>query len=276
MGKIYTRPTFYVDNGDPNVAQMMGVHGYDRVNSPGEALIVLFSGGPDLHPMFYGERRGELTSCDYTRDLLDLNILRNMNEDQIPVGICRGAQFLNVIAGNGRLYQHVNNHQTDHTLVLNMEVKNPAGGEALFKRGDNIRITSTHHQMMIPGPGSDVLAFANTATEKFGYSTKPVVKHDTLASRMADSDPEIIYFWTPQHSSGALCFQPHPEYINEPSSDPTTNLFFALLESMGLISKPILSKIFDQREKRLPAFLKRRAEVLAARASNPKTAASLK
>lgn len=268
MGKIYKRPTFYVDNGDPNVAHMMGVHGYDRVNNPGDALIVLFSGGADIHPMFYGDRKSEMTSCDYTRDLMDLNLLRNMNEDQIPVGICRGAQFLNVLAGNGRLYQHVNNHQSDHTLVLNTEVKNPLGGASLFKRGDAVKVTSTHHQMMIPGPGSDVLAYANVASEKFGYNTKPLVKHDTMASRMADRDPEVVYFWTPQHSSGVLCFQPHPEYINEPTSDETTKLFFGLLESMGLISKDVMGQVFDQREKRLPAFLARRAEVMAARAKS--------
>lgn len=261
MPKVYTRPTFFVDNNDPSVRHMMGVYGYDYVPNPKDALFVVFAGGPDIHPMFYGERKGSLVSCDYTRDLMDLHLLRSLNEDQVPVGICRGAQFLNVMVGNGRLWQHVNNHQNDHVMVLDTNAKDMDRGGDLFKRGDSVMVTSTHHQMMIPGPGGDVWAHSHTATEKYGHGTKPVIKHDTVQSKMNDKDAEVVYYWTPSHTSGALCFQPHPEYINDPKSDETTAVFFALLEQ-GLVSKDILTQVYDARDKRLPAFLKKREELL--------------
>lgn len=71
---------------------------------------VLFIGGPDLAPHYYGQEKHPKTlATDPQRDKLELLILKRILEDdrEIPfLGICRGMQVA-AIAGGGELYQHL-------------------------------------------------------------------------------------------------------------------------------------------------------------------------
>ncbi len=71
-----------------------------------DALIV--SGGPDVEPVRYGQRRGEHTQPpNHERDASELSLLADAIADGLPVlGICRGMQLLNVLRG-GTLHQHL-------------------------------------------------------------------------------------------------------------------------------------------------------------------------
>ena len=67
---------------------------------------LLMTGGPDVNPSLYGEERlpecGEVQSC---RDELEFRLLDHALTAEVPLlGICRGAQMLNVYCG-GTLYQ---------------------------------------------------------------------------------------------------------------------------------------------------------------------------
>ena len=67
---------------------------------------VIFSGGEDVAPAYYGEARDErCQEPDPDRDLFEIHLARGVLERRLPVfGICRGLQLLNVAAG-GTLYQ---------------------------------------------------------------------------------------------------------------------------------------------------------------------------
>ncbi len=69
---------------------------------------VLLTGGPDLDPSFYGaEPHAELGPTDALVDEFELELCRRADARGMPLlGICRGAQLLNV-ARRGSLHQHI-------------------------------------------------------------------------------------------------------------------------------------------------------------------------
>ena len=69
---------------------------------------VCLSGGPDLDPQAYGERRHERTGpVESHLDEFELALARAADEDGLPIlAICRGMQVLNVARG-GTLHQHL-------------------------------------------------------------------------------------------------------------------------------------------------------------------------
>src|SRR6185436_9538573 len=93
------------------LAVVLPAHGYvddtgallDRVDG------LVFSGGPDLDPVVYGQDRHPRLGPDVDRvsDDYELALLRGAAERDLPVlGICRGMQALNVSRG-GTLHQHL-------------------------------------------------------------------------------------------------------------------------------------------------------------------------
>jgi putative glutamine amidotransferase len=75
---------------------------------------ICLSGGPDLDPNAYGARRhGELGPTEPSLDAFELALAREAARRGTPLlGICRGAQTLNVARG-GTLVQHVDGHRQD-------------------------------------------------------------------------------------------------------------------------------------------------------------------
>lgn len=67
---------------------------------------VIFSGGEDIHPSFYGEIVLEKCGAiDEKRDLFEIELFRGALERGMPVlGVCRGMQLIAVALG-GSLYQ---------------------------------------------------------------------------------------------------------------------------------------------------------------------------
>lgn len=69
---------------------------------------LLLSGGPDIHPKFYGEPSlPELGEVDEDLDRMELEIAKMAFKEDLPIlAICRGIQVLNVSRG-GTLYQDI-------------------------------------------------------------------------------------------------------------------------------------------------------------------------
>ena len=69
---------------------------------------VLFTGGADLDPEFFGqEPRSQLGKVDRRRDEFELALYRVARERNLPIlGVCRGIQVINVAEG-GTLHQHL-------------------------------------------------------------------------------------------------------------------------------------------------------------------------
>lgn len=77
-------------------------HGLDHLS---EIDGLLFTGGGDLHPSYFGRELDARTrSLDERRDAFELGLLAEALARDVPaLGICRGEQLLNVVLG-GTLY----------------------------------------------------------------------------------------------------------------------------------------------------------------------------
>ena len=127
---------------------------------------VIFSGGPDLDPSYYGETIWtETVEVDTLRDVSDLLLMKAAVASGKPVlAICRGEQLMNVVLG-GSLIQDIPT-QVD-TLVRH-------GGGAWHRIGvekgsvlyrlfgeDSLTVNSFHHQAVNRvAPGARVTAKA--------------------------------------------------------------------------------------------------------------------
>lgn len=196
--------------GDPGcfmpVVKMFEEEGYavyTKLDGEEEIDLVCFTGGSDVSPMFYDEEN-TTSYCDFTRDMYEFGVFTLM--PHIPkVGICRGAQFLNVMHG-GKLVQHIDGHNMDtHKIHKFLE-----GG------GSNIlgEVLGDHHQAMIPRGQEKI--------EKF-HTPDPGV---TVIAIADDDVPEVLFYEESNDVNKSLCFQPHPEWWHK----ETRTLFFNLLD----------------------------------------------
>ena len=68
---------------------------------------VVIGGGSDVGPEHYGGDIHERIRADPERDLLEIDWIRRAIRDRIPIlGICRGAQLINIVMG-GNLLQDI-------------------------------------------------------------------------------------------------------------------------------------------------------------------------
>ena len=114
----------------------------DLETNPDDIALVVFTGGSDVSPDLYcSETHHPRTSSSGARDLEEAEVYRIASENGIPMsGICRGAQFLCVMAG-GKLVQDLTGHSGGNHAV-----------RALYPSGEvkDISVTSSHHQMQCP------------------------------------------------------------------------------------------------------------------------------
>lgn len=118
----------------------------------------LFSGGPDIHPFLFGEET--LCGCGNfspLRDSSELLLLSLVYERKKPVlGICRGAQLLNIALG-GDIYQDINSQLPSRFPLAHsqpFDAQHPAhrvaleNGSRLAQISEtlSIEVNSLHHQ----------------------------------------------------------------------------------------------------------------------------------
>lgn len=196
--------TYTIAGGCYMTKRMMDSFGCKNVDNLDDAEIVIFTGGADVSPSLYGQKRIQGTYCDPRRDEVEIKIFGRAGL-RLKAGICRGGQFLNVMSG-GTMWQDVDNHAIGGSHPLHYY--HPSGAEQI------INVTSTHHQMMrrsIPRSclwgGAGLTTFKKDEGSRVGMPSKHLM------------DEEIIYY--PETRS--LCFQPHPEYNN--ATPECTELF---------------------------------------------------
>jgi len=197
--------------GAPNYMAMFKKLGFGSTPDVDEASIICFTGGEDVNPNLYGEKNmlvgGRLISgINPKRDDLDAFVYGiGLSNRARMVGICRGAQFLNVMNG-GRMWQHVNGHAGgSHNLIDNFT-------------GEIVKVTSTHHQMMRPHEDGTVIAVARESSVKLADQHEWHIEHDG-----PEDDVEVV--WYPEQK--CLCFQPHPEFND---ADECRDYFAQLME----------------------------------------------
>jgi putative glutamine amidotransferase len=126
---------------------------------PDELDGILFAGGEDIDPDFYGEhKKYESVEVNRARDEFELSLLKRALDRRLPIlGICRGIQLMNVGFG-GTLYQDLDedaapgldHRQTDSGKARNeithtVTVTEPESLLAGAVQG-SCRVNSIHHQ----------------------------------------------------------------------------------------------------------------------------------
>lgn len=135
---------------------------------------LVLSGGTDVDPVGYGQAARRPEWCgDRYRDLYEMALIQEALARQIPIlGVCRGAQILNVALG-GCLRQDIADEVPDALPHRNWELYEHNGHEVIF--GDKVRgddpwlgqlygrdkgwVNSIHHQAVNQlAPGCVVVA----------------------------------------------------------------------------------------------------------------------
>jgi putative glutamine amidotransferase len=127
---------------------------------------ICLSGGPDLDPQAYGapERHAELGPTEPTLDAFELEIARAADARGLPIlGVCRGAQALNVARG-GTLHQHIEGHRQTEcgstpTHDVSVQARTRLAG---LLRTRALGVNSFHHQA-VDAPGADLRIVAHAA-----------------------------------------------------------------------------------------------------------------
>ena len=142
---------------------------------------VVFSGGPDLDPSYYGETFwNETVQVDTLRDISDLMLMRAALASGKPVmAICRGEQLMNVVLG-GSLVQDIPT-QLDTLVKHSGGVRHRIGvekGSVLYQLfgEDSLTVNSSHHQAVKdPAPGVRVTAHADDGIiEAYEYGNQVI------------------------------------------------------------------------------------------------------
>lgn len=171
----------------------------------------LFTGGQDIDPALYNEEK--LPQCDYQAELRDAQeiwmLKRLFDLDKPVLGICRGAQIINVARG-GSLYQDIPsqmesavNHKQEDKDTFHMPVHPVRLSRNWPERfGDeHLMVNSIHHQG-VRKLGSGLVAAAQSP--------------DGLVEGLYDPDARFI-----------MGVQWHPEFLLE--TDPGALRIFTML-----------------------------------------------
>lgn len=172
--------------------------------------LVVFTGGADVTPSFYGEPAHPATHSQLVRDNAEKRAFNKCAARDIPMaGICRGAQFLTVMNG-GKLVQHVNGHGLGGVHTHGATCFDSSATAVMNKQDTfHVQCTSTHHQVMYPFNLDDsefeLLAWAR--------QNPSVVEGMPCSLEYKDVDRfyETEAVWFPKNK--CLCTQFHPEYV---------------------------------------------------------------
>lgn len=161
--------------------------------NPNDFKLVLFTGGSDVSPALYGDISPKnICSCSPSRDKQEVAIFEKALKHNIKMtGICRGFQFLNVMAG-GRMMHHISGHGGS-THIMDTPT-----GHKLF-------VNSYHHQMILPAPGTKIVGWSGEILSK---------------SYIGTSDEYVSYYGKENEAAiftriGGFGVQYHPETLSK-------------------------------------------------------------
>lgn len=195
-------PKVLVVGVDTLVSRMFLAQGWELASPLDEDIdLVQFTGGADVSPLLYGEQKHPATFNNPARDESEGNVFITF-KDTPKAGICRGGQLLNVLSG-GSMWQHVDNHTGSHLATDLLS-------------GEEIMVTSTHHQMMCPSYEAQILMHVNPCRSTYKQTAARTITDDA-------SDIEALFY----PNTNSLCFQPHPEYV---LGSECCNLYFSYIE----------------------------------------------
>lgn len=135
-------------------------------SQPEKFGMVLFTGGADVSPELYKDKSPlGLCHANKDRDEEEIRVFEHACKHNIPmVGICRGAQFLNVMSGGTLLHDITGHNIIEHPLRIS------------HPDWTVINVNSLHHQMIIPPPDGYIIGDVPIKLSKkyIGYHDQPV------------------------------------------------------------------------------------------------------
>jgi len=141
---------------------------------------LLLSGGRDIDPFRYGEEPTKVKALDIPKDKLEIELMKLIIELKKPIlGICRGAQMLNVACGGSlnqsisKALKHYQEAPTDYPTHEIEIIPETLLFEIIGKK--RVRVNSFHHQAIRDvAPGFIVSALAKDRTiEAIEKKTRP-------------------------------------------------------------------------------------------------------
>lgn len=173
----------------------------ELVDNIHKADVILFTGGEDVTPSFYGREKHRTTCCNIDRDIQEKEVFDLIKPSQVALGICRGSQFLCAMNG-GILVQDCDHHAIYGTHDIVSE-----------DTGEVFSITSTHHQMQYPYilPPEDYKLLFKSAENRSSHYYGDGIDEDVIRSR---GEAEIVLYKRPGRPK-CLAVQGHPEMIPE-------------------------------------------------------------
>lgn len=202
----------FVRDYSRQVAEAGGVPVQIAFDAPAGAIVsrldgLVLTGGADVEPSRYGQGPDpELGRVETDRDSYELALLEAALEIGIPVlGICRGAQVLNVFLG-GTLEQHVPTHSrydVDPSAHVH-EVEIEPGSLAARVYGSTVGVNSLHHQTISElGRGLRVTGRAPDGTvEVIEWPRRPVLAVQWHPEMLPGRDPS--FRWLTEAARAAM------------------------------------------------------------------------
>ena len=206
----------YVVGGDINYVNF--IKDVEIVDELDKAQLVVFTGGEDVTPSFYGCKKHHTTYNNIKRDQLEKEIFDKIDPDkQVCYGACRGSQWLCVMNG-GKLVQNVNNHAIRYTHAI-------TDGNKIYQ------ITSTHHQMQYP---FDLNKDDYDILYKSYNLSSDIYEGDKINTDLIyKNEPEIVLYHK-EKLPKCLAVQGHPEMMpNSPVSEMINNLIKDLVNGLA-------------------------------------------
>lgn len=176
----------------------------------------LYTGGPDVHPKFFGEE--SIPECGVIipeRDKLELELFPLCYQTKKPIlGICRGIQVMN-IALKGTIYQDIYAlYQNEVRVAHSQKSQETVETHSVFLNKDTLLYDILHKEKI------EVNSFHHQAVKELGEGIK-------VAGRALDGIIEAIYI---EKHPFFLGVQWHPEYLYETNSD-AVKIFEAFIHS---------------------------------------------
>ncbi len=152
------------------------------------------SGGPDVDPSAYGasERHPELGPTEPSLDAFELALAREARARRMPLlGVCRGAQALNVACG-GTLHQHLAGHRQ---------------GEAATEPTHEVRVRPGSRLAALLGPGRHAVnSFHHQAVDRLGEGLRVVAHaHDGTIEAIEGDGFLVGVQWHAETLAAHLC-----------------------------------------------------------------------
>lgn len=168
----------------------------DRVQTPYQADLIVFTGGADIHPGLYGQPIGKRTHPFLQRDRIEVALF-NLFKHVPKLGVCRGHQLLSVLAG-ASLIQDVDGHHSSH--------------EVITFENEKFNVTSCHHQMVyldnVDIEDYFLLAWSDKSKTYTNGHNEEISIGTKLLKDVYFEEPEILYW----NNINAVTVQGHPEF----------------------------------------------------------------